>query len=142
MKRRQKKAPPIHNQCMSFVIDVTIQKPLFIHKKKLQNKREKIKQLKKMKAEYEVGLYLRVTEKIHAKVSKNHCYGDLEVVVEGVPQYMWQAFTRGWQNYIPKRRRKDFNKYKKTHSAKRFCRSFPGVSLNKQLTGIVMYCLY
>lgn len=75
-----------------------------------------------------------LAKQIMAKVTRYHEYSDLEVVMKGIPKYFWKRLMRNWENYVPKRKRKGFDHYKKTHSSQQFLKAFPGVTLDKQVT--------
>ena len=119
--------------CWEFSIDAEIYSNEYVIKQKWRAGRNKIRKLKARTRLYEELLFQRIREGIEKKISRYHSYGDLEVMVEGMPKNIWKRMMRTWTTFTPLRKRKNYEKYKKTHKASVFLQNFPGVQLLKKV---------
>lgn len=131
---QQKQQELVKTVCTSFQIDVKIKKPASFYRKKWRKARKSWKKVRRQKKHLEKALYHTIAQAVTQKVKRLHEYGDLEVVVKGVPYFFWKKLTARWEDYQPQRRRKGYTHYKKTHKSQEFLRSFPGVLLHKRVS--------
>ena len=96
--------------------------------------RKKYKKTKRKEQLWIKSFSQTTVQLIHAHITRYHTYGDLEVVVTGMPIHMWKRTVKHWQSYVPCQKRKGYEEYKKTHSAQVFLDSFSGVQLTKKVT--------
>lgn len=141
MLTRRKQQQLVHHKqqqqakqvCWNFCVDVKIQQPAFVYRNKLKRQRKRTHRLQTRVALHEKLLHQRIAQGVYNKISSYHCYGDLEVVIDGVPRYMWKGMVSSWQEYLPKRRRHGYEEYRKTHKQSQFCHSFPMIALTKMV---------
>ena len=89
--------------------------------------RKKYKKTKRKEQLWIKSFSQTTVQLIHAHITRYHTYGDLEVVVTGMPIHMWKRTVKHWQSYVSCQKRKGYEEYKKTHSAQVFLDSFSGV---------------
>lgn len=132
--RKQKLEQKAQRLCNPFTINPTIKKPALYYRKKWRKVRKVVKAVTRKLEQSEKALASTLASAIRQKVRRFHEYSDLEVVVQGVPAFFWRKVTKNWGSYIPIRRRKGYNSYKKTHKASAFLQSFSGVHLEKRVS--------
>jgi hypothetical protein len=130
-KKKQQDRRQAQLLCWNFTIDVNIYDAGCVFKPKWDRSKKKAARDRRRRKEHELLLRERIRDNIERKISKYHGYGDLEVRIDGVPKYFWRGLTKHWEDYIPQRRRKGFEEYKKTHRSAVFVRSFSRVRLTK-----------
>jgi uncharacterized membrane protein len=97
----------IASLCTSFSIDVQIRYPEVEKLKEIELALE----IEKTKREIlENSIKRRITKQIHQKIQSYHPYGDVEVMIEGVPYYFWREISKVWESYQPKRKKQNGEK--------------------------------
>jgi hypothetical protein len=132
-KKKQEGKEQAQQLCWNFGIDVNIYDAAYVFKQKWERSKKKAYRDRKKRREHEQLLRERIKDNIERKITKYHGYGDLEIRVDGVPKYFWRRLTKHWEDYIPQRRRKGFQEYKKTHRSAVFVESFSRVRLTKRV---------
>ena len=133
--KHQQQQKEIEKLCTPFSIDITIQYPPII--KELQHTTQllKIEQKKVQILEHSIRSRLKV--QIMKRICNYHPYGDVQVEIDGMPQYMWRKISALWEPYVPQRKKPYFDYYKKITSGKLFQETFPEVNMVKIVTGDV-----